>query len=86
MPTLGRLETARLRGLGELIREVRQKLRLGATGLTGRILKARRDLSGHRLELGRVLLRELLHLAQELPGRGDRRAGGASHRGRDAAR
>ena len=61
------LKTSGLRSLIELISKVVQDLGLGATGLAGGILETRGDLGCYRLELGGVLLRELLHLAEELP-------------------
>lgn len=58
------LKSARLSGLAKLLRHVAQKLGLGTARLTRGALKSRGELSRHRLELGGVLLRELLHLAE----------------------
>lgn len=57
------LKASGLRGLTELIGKVVQNLGLGTTRLACGVLKTRGDLGCHRLELSRILLRKLLHIA-----------------------
>lgn len=71
LTALGRLQASRLGGLRELIGESRQRLRVLAAGSAGRVLEGRRELGCDGLELGRVLLRQLLQLAEKLSDRGD---------------